>query len=537
MGTSYSINPLQQSLSELEQFDYSQDPAFWSNLLQQIPSDFRSHYWYPDIIYRIAKKQPANIIKLISFCGSFIDNIKNSEITPLTFNQLTVASQIFTCSCSVVLSTQSFSAIVPKIRIYIRNYLYSATKCLLIPQLTGITEFSSKPTDKSDQFIRARYDILHSLLCLANLNYFTRFIENPPLLELTIPDFPGSEIFKMLSELSDTSEKEMDLLKNCVALTAKIGPQNAESIGSINHDNLLDFFLKVRIDQYYLTFLLQSAYHNKQFVNCMHEKSKDILFKILNYAQMTLEKGGISFIHTIAANTIQIILENDECLSYMNDPFEYEFTTKFQPQQGNQLTFADALIEVLFNICNTSSLLPIFASIVEMISLKVTQLSVFCSVKTLDVFTNLSQTQNEDDTNKIWAVQCLLESFANIVQRPQGNDFFRVIIAQRTAAFQFAKKVRSINSPALEIVLKYLATIREKILKENMSKIDIFEINDVVLNIDVKSIFPTPLLFQPKPFTSAHIEKAWLEWCEVFFLQSFKPELDAMKQLEALTNL
>lgn len=536
MGASSSLTGFQQCLNQLSQNDYSEDENFWKGLFQQANDLNDTILWYPNLLNKIATKQPANMIKLISVCVYNIEKInvnepKNLQIT----NQLNILCQVFTSSCSTVLSNQQYSSLFPSIRPYITNFLVSASKCLSIQNLTGIASVL-KPTNKSSKCIRATYDLIHALLCTLNFNYFTKFIDNPPLLELTIPDFPNPIFFRMICELSDKNETESILFKNCIALLTKLGSHISNSLSSIDPMILYKYFVNSKFDQYVIIFFFQCSLYNKYFIEQISENSKLFLYKILDFSMIKLEESGISFIHAVAANSIQLILENKETLSHMNDQFIYKFTTRFQPQ-GENLSFADAIIEVLFNICNSPSLIPNFTQVFKQLSLHIKLLSLFCSMKTIELFSITTQNLTKDDSNKIFLAENFLEAFANILQRSDTNEYFRIVMAQQSGSFMFLKQVTSLESPAINIITKYLTAIRERILKTNLSKVDIGEIDNVVRNIDTKSIFGQVSLFEvPKLKLNGKLESSWAEWAEVLFLQCFRTELEIIKQNDLLPS-
>lgn len=530
MGASSSLTGFQQCLNQLSQDDYSDDENFWKSIFQQANDLNDTILWYPNLLNKIATKQPANMIKLISVCVYNVDsiNVDSTKIPPIA-NQLNILCQVFTSSCSVVLSNQQYSSLFSNIRPYIANFLLSASKCLNIPNLTGISN-SSKQTNKNPKYIKARYDLIHSMLCTLNFNYFTKFIENPPLLELSIPDFPNISFYRMICELSDKNEMESILFKNCIAMLTKLGSQISNSLSSLDPTIFYKFFVNNPFDQYIIIFFFQCSLYNKNFIDQISENSKLFLYKILNFSMVKLEESGISFIHAATANSIQLILENKGTLAQMNDPFNYKFTTRFQPQ-GENLTFTDAIIEVLFNICNSPSLILNFTQIFKQLSLHVKLLSLFCSIKTIDLFSIGSQNLTKDDGNKIILTENFLEAFANIIQRTDGNEYFRIVMAQQAGSFMFLKKVTSLESPAINIIYKYLAAIREKIFLKNPSKVDIGEIDNVVRSLDIKSIFQKELLFEvPKLKLDGKLESSWAEWAEVLFLQCFRTELERVKQ-------
>ncbi|OHS98670.1 hypothetical protein TRFO_34894 [Tritrichomonas foetus] len=534
MGGGSSINPVESTLSQLAQADYSQNTSFWNDLLNSYSNFPDSIQWYPSTLHQIAQKYPSNMVKLITFCNTFIENLRMtdpSKITKSTFDQLCLTCQIFTSSCSVILTSQGYSSLITTIRPQISIFQNGLPKCLCIAHLTGLSEEGQNIMQEG--FIKARYDIIHALLCTINLNYFTRFIENPPFLEISLPEFPANIFFKMSCELKDINPDHYSLFKNCIALSAKLQPNITEAISAIDSNILQKFFIESHIDQYFLTFLFQCLLNNKKSVKKLIKENKTniLIFKILNFAQLKLEAVGISFMHTLSACSIQLILEEPEAVTLLNQNFALEFTSKFQPQQG---TFADVLIEVLFGICNSNSLIPTFSEIFKLIAPRVTQLSVFCSMKIIDVF-QLIQTMNFDQ--KIYATEQLMEAFAIILQRREGNEYFRMIMAQRTATFQFMNKLKSVKSSAIEIIQKYLAVVRGIILKMNSKKVDLSEINSSILSVDVESIFPKVVHFDVNPFSlSGRIEGSWTEWCEVLFLQCFKAEFDVIKQYDASSS-
>lgn len=532
MGASSSLTGFQQCLNQLSQDDYSEDENFWKAIFQQANDLNDTILWYPNSLNKIAAKQPANMIKLISACVYNIDSISldGSKVPPIA-SQLNILCQVFTSSCSVVLSNQQYSSLFPSIRPYVSNFLISSSKCLNVQNLTGISSLL-KQTNKNSKCIKARYDLIHAMLCTLNINYFTKFIDNPPLLELSIPDFPNLSFFRMICELSDKNEMESILFKNCIALLVKLGSQISNSLSTIDPMLLYKYFLNNRFNQYAIIFFFQCSLYNKNFIEQMNENSKLFLFKILNFSMIKLEESGISFIHAITTNTIQLILENKNNIALMNDPLDNKFTTRFQPQ-GENLTYADAIVEVLFNICNSPSLIFNFTQIFKQLSLHVKLLSLFCSMKSVELFSIGSQNLTKDDRNKIVLTENFLESFANIIQRPDGNDYFRIVMAQQAGSFMFLKQVTSLESPAINIITKYLAAIRERILKISPSKVDIGEIDNVVRNLDTNSIFPKILLFEvPKLKLNGKLESSWAEWAEVLFLQCFRTELDIIRQTD-----
>ncbi|KAK8889971.1 hypothetical protein M9Y10_034728 [Tritrichomonas musculus] len=530
-SSSSSLTGFQQCLNQLSQNDYSDDPNFWKEIFQQTTDLNDAILWYPNLLSKIATNQPGNMIKLISVCVYNIDNICTDESKiSVSAQQLNILCQVFTSSCSVVLSNQQFSSLFQSVKTLITSFLISAIKCLNIQNLTGMSS-TSKSTNKSIRYIKARYDLIHALLCSVNFNYFTRFIENPPLLELSIPDFPSPFFFKMLCELSDKVEVESTLFKNCIALSTKFGSQISSSITSVDPMIFYKYFINNNFDQYGLILFFQCSLYNKQFIEQMFENSTLFLFKILNFSMLRLEEGGISFIHTITVNTIQLILENKNSLSHMNDQFNYKFTTKFQPQQSERLTFTDVTIEVLFNICNSPSLIPNFTQVFKQLSLNVKELSLFCSMKSIELFSISSQNLTKDDSNKIFLTESFLEAFANILQRPDQNEYFRIVMAQQAGSFMFLKQVTALESPAIDIITKYLAAIRQKVLKINRTKVDIAGIDNIVRNLDTKEIFPEVLKFEvPKLKFDGKLESSWSEWSEVLFLQCFRTELERIKQ-------
>ena len=537
MGVSSSSNnPVKSTLNQLTQNDYSHDTSFWSNLHDHSSElSVGGLLWYPSIMHQIAQKYPKNLVKLMTFCDSYIKaipdkgTIKTNDDKALICNKLSMACQVFTCASSVILTSQSYSSLINTIKPSIPVFQADILKYFKTGYLSGIDE-NGKIGNQSN-FIQIRNVIVHSLLCTVNLSYFSRFIENPPMLESSIPDFPTTLFYNMLCSLEDKDPDQITLLNNSVALSAKMNPGIVQAIQMIDPHLLANFFELNHIDQYSLTFLFQCLLNNKPFIKeiASSGRSNLLIFKILNYSQLKVESVGISFMHTLAACSIQLILEEKDAAYQLNDNFALEFTSKFQPQQG---TFADVLIEVLFNTCNSSSLIPIFTEIFKLISPYVSQLSVFVSVKLIDVLQNILQGINHE--NKNYSAQQLLEAFATIIQRTDGNDYFRIIIAQRTATFQFLKTMKSLQSSAINVIQKYLNAIRQIVLKMHSQKVDLSEINKAVLDINIEELFPNVVEFSVEPFTfTGRIESAWSEWCEVLFLQCFKAEFDLIKQYDA----
>ena len=152
-------------------------------------------------------------------------------------------------------------------------------------------------------------------------------------------------------------------------------------------------------------------------------------------------------------------------------------------------------------------------------------------MKSIELFSISSQNLTKDDSNKIFLTESFLEAFANILQRPDQNEYFRIVMAQQAGSFMFLKQVTALESPAIDIITKYLAAIRQKVLKINRTKVDIAGIDNIVRNLDTKEIFPEVLKFEvPKLKFDGKLESSWSEWSEVLFLQCFRTELERIKQ-------
>lgn len=143
-SSSSSLTGFQQCLNQLSQNDYSDDPNFWKEIFQQTTDLNDAILWYPNLLSKIATNQPGNMIKLISVCVYNIDNICTDESKiSVSAQQLNILCQVFTSSCSVVLSNQQFSSLFQSVKTLITSFLISAIKCLNIQNLTGMSDRKS----------------------------------------------------------------------------------------------------------------------------------------------------------------------------------------------------------------------------------------------------------------------------------------------------------------------------------------------------------------------------------------------------------
>lgn len=402
-----------------------------------------------------------------------------------------------------------------------------------------------------------RRDIIHSIYFMNSLNFFLPEEMDPkPIFQIDMTEFPFDAFiistcivaskYHMNSYQNVTENETSSLLLNCYGLLMRL--YNTEplaiSFSRITPSALIQAFILGDIQgapllfqpfdplaNESLTFLYMTLFYQPNFSYTISSLgfSNNFIRTLIEALQVTYEQIGICYFHSIIISSILMIVADETACSFLDQPFNESLKCKFQPNSG---TYADVLLESLFNITESSSsnLVHAFAAIFQMIAPHIRLLSALSAEKLRNLFTNAIQSENKK------LVQFLLEAFAEIVQtKNDSKNMVLVMIISNQSLFENLKQNEkfTIENNSLEIILTFISTINDELKKSNIQNKDINSIKTILDNFDPSKIFTNPVSFMKHPqILNDEIAASWNEWADLPFKKSFEKELNRMTSLK-----
>lgn len=424
------------------------------------------------------------------------------------------------------------------------SYLNAATGMLFMKGVTLADDESLWATGsaENDTIMHTRRDLIHSILDILSLKYYTKHFEiQPTNLMINMTSFPYKQFVNsvynvcahylhLIAVRAYTTWYD-DLIKNSIALLArmqlKYSEQISRAISSVQPEIIMKSFLNENqllldptspIINEAITLFYLSCQNSGKFIDLIAKENKaaQFVFYALNSIQYAYEQLGITFVHKILLESILQIVGNNECAKQLNAPYLQTpyLSCKFRPHHGS---FADLLVEIMLNIID-ADLTPRFAAIFEALTEHVNEISLTNSLHVMNLLTKLND--NQDPTASF-----LIQGFANAVQQSENaNNSLLVIVLQKNIFFK-----KSIpDSEEKDVINRFTGHVRKKLTKKSMS---VVEIKDIISQVKIDDLFKEIKHFDKESASFSSLKELWDEWAEALFINCFPLEIDRMTSL------
>ncbi|KAK8894417.1 hypothetical protein M9Y10_022851 [Tritrichomonas musculus] len=403
----------------------------------------------------------------------------------------------------------------------------------------------------------SRRDIIHCIYFLNSLDYFLPEKMDPkPHFLIEMPEFPFTDFLKSmcivatkyhLNSYQNINENEtFSLLQNCLGFIIQLFNSEPLATAFSQVDPLIllqAFILKDTPEAQLLfhpsdllanetlTFLYTALCYqpNLSLIIANEGLANKFIFTLIEALQLTFESVGVCYLHSIIISTILLLVSDETIASLLNNPFNQNFVkSQFRPHSGS---YADVLLEVLFNLCDSSSynFAPAVAAVFQMIVPQVQSFSIFTAEKIINLFDNAIKAENQK------LIELLLEAFAEIVQNKINNEnLVPTMIIKNASLFQNLKENEKFefSTNSLDIIFTFISYINDKLSNENL------DIKAILESPDVSKIFTNVVSFMKHPqILNEEITASWTEWSLISFKKSFEKEFERFNSLKVELNM
>ena len=501
MGAGASDIAVRKFQEKLTKKEYSGDDQVWVDMFEKAPARGRDLYLDTRLILRIEARQPNNLMKATELALLKCEEVAgmDGEILDGPRNALALSLVMFSWTVTVLAEKKCESPCLRRIveEKMVMRFCESVCKCM----------------GKESLFDDIGARLVQALLRMLNLGYFTRFHEHGLEIEADAPGFPGvffvNKTFQLLLR-----EKQHVQFHAHVALLTRLGertwPWFAEAEYGPYVERLAD-----TMDRCVATVLLLAVMNSKAMIEALCDTGMicKVMMALVNYGKRARTSDGVYFGISIVVECVHILVQNGRVAQSLNTHYP-------EHQTGDSdCTYADIIIEALFELCNSESLERAFAAIFLAMSRHLRSLSAFVSRKILDVLQIFSQEKTEE---KVTNTTMLLQGLAMLIQKPEIDRMLAFVMAQRTAIFVSLKGRSEMYSEPLGIIMTYLMAVRSEVLKSKIPAVTVEEMAKVVASINIGQ-FPTPTKFSPAPFDfHERLGGTWGTWSEVLYSSSDK---------------
>jgi hypothetical protein len=270
------------------------------------------------------------------------------------------------------------------------------------------------------------------------------------------------------------------------------------------------------------SFLYTIALFNPAFVKKVGADgySNTFIFNLVLSAQLTFEKLGFCYHHSVLISIILLLLADPVAAGHLNEPFTEQFTAGYRPPRGG--SYADLLLDVLVNVCRQPAFWPSLVSVFHMIAPHVTSFLVLTGDKILELFEKIIEKEKG-------LVPFVLEGFAAIVQCPDNEkNGFLVAFLQKTAWLKHLEFPDPKSTKALAIVVNYLRRVTKEMKVLNKTQVTRAELPELFARIRIPEGDRQTFTKHTHVF-GGEMEKTWVEWTDLLFVRSFREEVQLMR--------
>jgi hypothetical protein len=375
---------------------------------------------------------------------------------------------------------------------------------------------------------RTRRDLVHSLLGLSSLSFFTEY----PL-STTFPNFPFVRFVKSVCYLSRKFLSEphghlRDLLRNCLAFLTRLcsfsefrgeiarlhspfllqaislgpdAPPIFTCFGPLVHEGVAFFFIAACFQPTFVHLVATEGYSNA------------FVFHLLQAAQEHYERSGFSYLHSLIIAALLLLLFDDTVATQLNQPWRHEWKCAYTPDRGSH---ADLLLNVLLNICATADFWPSVICTFHMIAPYVNAVTIATANRVMELFEAAVANGGSPVLTRL-----IVEGLATIVQNPGNgaNGFWPALVGKAG----IVEKLGEVGAKCPAAVAAVSAFVEEA-LKVGLRRTQ-------VPAGELVRIKKHPYVF------GGGIKKTWGDWSLRLFELAFDSELRGIGDLEKLYGM
>ena len=505
MGAGASDIAVRKFQEKLTKGDYSGDDQVWLDVFEKAPARGRDLYLDTRLILRIEGRQPNNLMKATELALLKCQEVAemDGEILDGPRNALALSLVMFSWTVTLLAERKCDSPCLRRIvdEKMVMRFCESVCKCM----------------GKEGLFDDVGLRLVQALLRMLNLGYFTRFHEHGLEIEADAPGFPGVFFVNKTFQLLLREKQNAPSLEfhAHVALLTRLGERAWPWFAEADYEPYVKR-LADTMDRCVATVLLLAVMNSKKMIEALCDTGMicKVMMALVNYGKRARTSDGVYFGISIVVEYVHILVQNGRVVQSLNALYP-------EQQPGNSdCTYADIIIEALFDLCNSESLERAFAAIFLALSHHLRSLSAFVSRKILDVLQIFSQETTEE---KVANTTMLLQGLAMLIQKPEIDRMLAFVMAQRTAIFVSMKGRSEMYNEPLAIIMTYLTAVRSEVLKSKIPAVTVEEMAKVVASINIAQLFPTPTRFSPVPFDfHERLSGTWDTWSEVLYSGSDK---------------
>jgi hypothetical protein len=260
-----------------------------------------------------------------------------------------------------------------------------------------------------------------------------------------------------------------------------------------------------------------------ELVNLIGEQNYSNLyvFYLLSAAQSNYEKLGFCYLHSIILSVLLIFVANPVIASKLSHKCTRVLETRYKVAGS----YADLLINVVLNICDSDPFWPSFGCIFQMIAPHVGDVLLSTALRVIGVFEMVLSKQK-------LLVPLFLEGFAGVVQRDENAaNAILVALVRKHLLFKKLDAEDPRMARPLGIIRSFLrvatraikATKKAQLCAAEMAEV----LADVHLEVDEVIEFPKhPHVYR------GDMEQTWGEWATLLFVKAFRDEISKMQALQ-----
>jgi hypothetical protein len=388
-------------------------------------------------------------------------------------------------------------------------------------------------TPDGDHYSRIRRDLAHGLLGVTSAPFFVSQRCQRPVFELHLAEFPLAQFAESLCHVAIgyvTAERsdplQIDLVRNCIALATRLFPVREFQVAlrSVSPALLARPFIEEGVDLFAisssLNFEAVSLFYmaiiaQPDFLREIEPHSNAIFARLLTLGQITHDKRGFCYLHSILIAIALLLSENPRIAAQLNEQAP-------DPAIGS---YGDMLLTVLMNISQDKVFWPSLAVVFRMLAPHVTTFSRATADRVMGLVALLWKKRK-------MLVPLFLEAFVenlDATRRP-FNHFLSAIISN-TELIDSIDLTDSKSAQAMPVLNDYLDFADEVMRENRIDKLTQQELLELLDEVQFAEEAPAPIK-QPHTF-EGEMEKTWGEWADLLFVRCFKDEIAKMREFQA----